>query len=242
MSPQARRVVNRLPRHRREGDILAAATAVFREQGYEQASMAEIAARAGVVEGTIYKYFESKRDLLMQVMAGWYESMLANYAQHLAGIKGTGDRLRYVIWRHLSFIAGNPGLCRVFFREIRSGVEYPNSHLHDLNRRYTSYITDILRDGMASGEFRADLPLPLVRDLVYGTIEHHVWKFVCGHGEIDPAGIADDLTHIIIYGIATPAERADEPATAHRLVNVVARLETVATRLEQQATPREAHP
>jgi AcrR family transcriptional regulator len=157
MSPQARRVVNRLPRHRREGDILAAATAVFREQGYEQASMAEIAARAGVVEGTIYKYFESKRDLLMQVMAGWYESMLANYAQHLAGIKGTGDRLRYVIWRHLSFIAGNPGLCRVFFREIRSGVEYPNSHLHDLNRRYTSYITDILRDGMASGEFRADL-------------------------------------------------------------------------------------
>lgn len=234
MNPQARRVVNRLPRHRREGDILAAATAVFTEQGYEQASMAEIAARAGVVEGTIYKYFNNKRDLLIQVMIRWYETMLANYARHLAGVKGTSDRLRYVIWRHLAFVAANPGLCRVFFREIRTGTDYENSALQDLNRRYTHFILDILREGIAAGEFRPDLPLPLVRDLVYGTIEHHVWRFVCGQGDIDPAATADHLCAIIINGIALPVAAPSPITEQTRLLDAISRIETVADSLEQR--------
>lgn len=81
----ARRTPTRLPRERREHDILAAARAVFCERGYAEAGVAEIAARAQVVEGTLYKYFDSKRVLLERVLEGWYEGLLADYARHLPG-------------------------------------------------------------------------------------------------------------------------------------------------------------
>ena len=48
---------------------LAAAREVFLAQPYEQASIAQIAARAGCVVGTIYGYFGSKRELFDAVLA-----------------------------------------------------------------------------------------------------------------------------------------------------------------------------
>ncbi|MGF7160225.1 AcrR family transcriptional regulator [Rhodoligotrophos appendicifer] len=226
MSPATRRIVNRLPRERRESDILAAATTVFGEQGYDNASMSEIAASAGVVEGTIYKYFDNKRDLLLRVLTRWYESMLASYEDQLGGIRGTESRLRYVIWRHLSVIALNPALCRVFFREVRTSGDYGDSALFDLNRRYTHFIVEILREGVASGDLDADLSIPLVRDVIYGAIEHHTWKFVCGVGTLDVETTADQLTRLIMRGIA-----AKDPET--RLARTADRLERLATSLEE---------
>lgn len=220
-SATVRRAFERLPRERRVGDILDAARAVFAEYGYENAAMSAIAERAGIVEGTIYKYFGNKRDLLNQVLARWYEGMLADQAEQLAGISGTRNRLRYVIWRHLKTIANDPRLCRVFFTEVRSAANYQSSDLHVLNRDYTRSIGAILLDGMAAGDLRSDLPLRLVRDLIYGTVEHHTWAFVSGRGTLDVEKLADDLTGIVIGGIGREGESA-----------VAARLERVADRLE----------
>lgn len=50
--------------------ILAAATEVFREAGYERASMAMIAERAGASKTTLYGYFPSKEELFWDAMVG----------------------------------------------------------------------------------------------------------------------------------------------------------------------------
>ncbi len=55
----------RLPREEREAQILDAATRVFANKGFRAATTKEIAAEAGVSEGTIYNYFDSKYDLLV---------------------------------------------------------------------------------------------------------------------------------------------------------------------------------
>jgi len=48
--------------------ILAAAAEVFKESGFEGASMAEISARIGGSKGTLYAYFKSKEELFVGVM------------------------------------------------------------------------------------------------------------------------------------------------------------------------------
>lgn len=48
--------------------IIDAAFQVFGEVGFEQASMAEIAARAGASKATLYSYFESKDEMFAGVM------------------------------------------------------------------------------------------------------------------------------------------------------------------------------
>lgn len=51
---------------RRREDILAAALAVFSARGYSQATVEEVAGKAGVAKGSIYNYFPSKKDLFVQ--------------------------------------------------------------------------------------------------------------------------------------------------------------------------------
>src|SRR4051812_3823656 len=81
--PPPRPTVFRLPRERRVADIMRAARMVFEEKGYDAALISDIAERAQVVEGTIYRYFENKRALLTKVVEHWYTGMLSDYDHEL---------------------------------------------------------------------------------------------------------------------------------------------------------------
>jgi AcrR family transcriptional regulator len=57
----------------RRNAILAAATALFHEVGYERASMAAISARVGGSKQTLYSYFKSKEELFAAAMVAAME-------------------------------------------------------------------------------------------------------------------------------------------------------------------------
>lgn len=223
----ARRQVFRLSRERRVADIMAAARAVFRERGYEDAPLSEIAERANVVEGSIYRYFDNKRDLLVKVIEDWYEGMLTDYEQQLSGISGTRNRLRYMIWRHLTTIHEEPALCNLMFQFLRTGADYSHTAVFQLNRQYTRQTLAIVNDGIAAGELRDDLPLRLVRDMIYGCIEHHTWAYLRGEGDFDTDATADAIVDLIVNGMQKK-QAALQPDLAGRIEKAVERLERLA--------------
>ncbi len=226
-TPQPRRQVYRLPRAQRMADIMETAKAVFCEKGYSDAVLSDIAERAGVVEGTIYRYFTGKRDLLIKVVEHWYEDMLSDYDRQLHGIRGTWNRLRFMIWRHLSVIHNDPAMCRLIFNELRSGPEYRETAVFELNREYTNRTLAIIQDAMDSGEFRAGIPLRIVREMIYGGVEHHTWSYLRGDGDFSPEEVADAITDIIYRGLVRSGVALDRGEEAIR------RLEEVAERLEK---------
>lgn len=57
-----------LIRGNREEEILEAAVRIFSEKGYSAATTSEIAKEAGIAEGTIFRYFKTKKDILNKVM------------------------------------------------------------------------------------------------------------------------------------------------------------------------------
>src|SRR5262249_51459803 len=149
----------------RARQVRAAARAVFSAKGYERASMAEIAARVGVVEGALYKHFASKRELLFAVIREMYEGLVAQLREGLGGIEGARNRLRFVIWSQLRAFTEEAGLCRVVISEIRPLDDYGQSLVRELNRELTGFAMHVLEEAIESGEFRSDLPLQLVRDV-----------------------------------------------------------------------------
>lgn len=197
----ARAHAPRLTREQRTDEILRAARDLFCEKGYDATAMAEIAARVGVVEGALYKYFPTKHQLLMQVLAHWYEQMFGDYRRELAATLGARARLQRLICRHLQSVHEQPQLCRLMFREARGDERYRGSTLHALNRRYTQMLLGVVEQGIASGEFRADLSPTLLRDLIYGGIEHHAWDYICGRGHLDVARTAEQIGAVICEGI-----------------------------------------
>ncbi|MFT3696724.1 MAG: TetR/AcrR family transcriptional regulator [Kofleriaceae bacterium] len=183
---------------------MKAAREVFDAQGYADASVAEIAKRAGVVEGSVYRYFENKRALLVEVVERWYEELLSDYDEHVSVITGTWDRLRYLVWKHLSTIEKEPMLVKLVFEELRPGKDYRRTDVFELNRAYTKRTLDILKEGVTRGEIRDDVSLAMARDMIYGGVEHHTWAFVRGEGKFDPVAAADSIIDILRSGIGKP--------------------------------------
>ncbi|MBW2497814.1 MAG: TetR family transcriptional regulator [Deltaproteobacteria bacterium] len=223
-SPPRRRT--RRPRAEREAAILEAARAVFAERGYGEAAVAEIAARTGVVEGTVYSYFPTKRALLVAVMRLFYDDLISETASGLEAIRGCESQIRFLIRRHLEVFTADPGLCRVIIREARPDVALYDEAVLELNRRYTGLASKVLERGIASGELRDDIVPSVIRDLIYGGIEHAVWRFVFADGRLELGPIADQLADAILGGILSRQAAESGEDTVRRLEQAVARLES----------------
>lgn len=219
----------RRPREERTRDICRAAKAAFAELGFEGAIMADIARAAGIAEGTIYKMFASKRELLYTVMTEWYGSFTRDLGRQLAGCDGPEQKLRRLIWHHLSIIEADPALCRVFFREVRVLDDYRGSPVFELNREYTAFVTRVIEEGVERGAFRDDLPLAMIRDAIFGGLEHHAWPFLAGQRPLDIAGATDAFCRFVLRGIAKTPEL---PAPEIRLSRLADRVEAAVARLE----------
>ena len=87
--------------------ILASALAIFRERGFEKATMREIAAAAEVATGAAYYYFDSK----VALVSAFYEQAQAEMAplleHRLAHAKTLEDRLRGIMSLKFEYFAPN---------------------------------------------------------------------------------------------------------------------------------------
>jgi AcrR family transcriptional regulator len=227
---EKRKIVRR-PRAERTQEIRHAAREAFAAHGYAGAVMADIAQAAGVAEGTIYKLFDNKRALLDSVMADWYGTLTDALKQQLRGIDDPVQKLRYLIWYHLTTIRNEPALCRVYFHEIRAQHDYRDSAMFKLNQDYTSYTVEVLREGVAAGVFRDDVPLPIIRDTIFGGLEHYAWQFLAGTKRLDVEHTTEQFWRLIVSGIS--AANGAGGRVDRQLAPLIERLEAVAERMER---------
>ena len=195
-------------RMRRAAEIITAARDTFLEKGFERASVSEIAAKVGVVEGLLYSYFPTKRDLLNEVLRGMYEPLIREMEDGFSRLQGLRSRMRFLVWRHLRVYVEDPGLSRLVLHEVRTRPEYFNSALHELHVRYTAFLMRTVRDAMAHGELPADTDGEMVRGMVYGGIEHRMWGVLFGRDTVDVEVAADRFTDMVLRGIL-PACQAE---------------------------------
>lgn len=223
-----RRQVSRLSIDDRTADILSAARQVISVKGYENVLLADIARQAGIVEGTIYRYFENKRDLLVKVAEVWFNEQLAIDSQ-LPMIHGTQNKLRHIAARTLRIIKSEPVLSRFMLMELRPDPSYRSTPFFELNRRFTRETLQVCKEAIASGEFHADVSPALIRDMLHGCIEHRTWAFLRGEGDFSIDEIAESIATVVYRGMLARPSAADG---ATRIDGVLDRLEAVAARLE----------
>lgn len=228
----------RLSREERVARILTVTRAMLAEMGHEGIVTAEVARRCDISEAMIYKYFESKRDLLMQVAVQWFEEVLSEY-QPATGGQGSYEALRRVVWHSLSGVRRAPALTRFVLLELRSDPSYRQMPIFQINRRFTDHVADVLREGIERGELRDDVPVALLRDMIFGCIEHQTWAFLRGEGDFSVDEVAEGIATVIYRGTRAPGAGGDR-SRVDTLDETARRLEQVAARLELAAAPRRA--
>jgi AcrR family transcriptional regulator len=94
----------------RRRSILDAARAVFFEDGFQLATVDDVAARAEVSKGTVYLYFESKETILAHLLLEGLEELVAVLEEAYAAEReiAASERLRRLAMGYLNFFQANP--------------------------------------------------------------------------------------------------------------------------------------
>jgi len=192
---------------RRVRDILRVGREVFAERGYERATTTEIAQRLGISEATVFTYFRGKRELCMRVIQDWYDEIIAAIEAGLPRAAPVREQLEFVVLTHLRlFLIQGTGLCALVLSEGRTKGQDLGEGFVALQRRYTAPLMDLLARGQAAGEVRRDIPLRLLRSLVFGPMEHMLWEVVITGRQLDVEASARDLVALLWPALQAPDE------------------------------------
>lgn len=160
-------------REKRQLEIIEAAMQIFRKNGFHKAKIGEIAKAAGIGKGTVYEYFDSKKDLfeeMMRYIASTY------YNMSKAAIEGNvtvRDKLIAFAKHHGSFINNHMDLAENIIPEPEFLSEKMKCEMIEKRKEIFLLIDETLEQGIKSGELRLDINKKVAICTIIGTINQN---------------------------------------------------------------------
>ncbi|HAR33367.1 MAG TPA: TetR family transcriptional regulator [Desulfobacter sp.] len=181
-------------------NILNSAGAVFAEHGFYKATISQIAARAGVADGTLYLYFKNKDDILYQYLS--FKTDVVFEKMNAAVAKGTDaeSKLRNLIRCHLEEFQRDKNMAIIFQSEVRY-LRDIESQVKDISKMYFDLLSDIIEQGQVEGTMRQDLFVGLVKRFILGAVEGVISTWVSADGRYDLTTMAEPLVDLYMTGV-----------------------------------------
>jgi len=206
-----------MPRQRSDDKrrrILQAAVKVFARKGYFAARVAEIAARAGVADGTIYLYFGGKEDILVSLFDEVMSEHVTRAKAEMEAVPDAPSRLRLLAEHHLRALGADRDLAVVFQVELRQSTKFMEHFTASWLGRYFDLVASVIEQGQREGTLRADLPRKLVTKAFFGTLDELVTSWVIGGKDYDLALLAGPAVDLLLRGAAPAASASPRRSLA----------------------------
>ncbi len=149
----------------RKQEIMAAAAKVFARKGFKGATTSEIAREAGVAEGTIFRYFKTKKDLLVDVAGSLAVETLKGIMSEMSA-KSDEESLKSLIYNRLELIRPNLDLVKVMFYEAQFHPEVRQMIFGRVIFEAAQMLSEYFEARVKMGIFRDVDPFAAVRSLV----------------------------------------------------------------------------
>lgn len=138
--------------------IIEAAVEIFSEKGYAGSSTSEIAQKAGVAEGTIFRHYKTKKELLLSIVAPMALNLMgplllkefANLIQ--APHESFEDFLRAVIRNRFEFVRNNVSLVKILIQEIPFQEELRDALKKTVSEHVYSHFVKAIEHYQQKGE------------------------------------------------------------------------------------------
>ncbi|MDA8134885.1 MAG: TetR/AcrR family transcriptional regulator [Desulfobacteraceae bacterium] len=180
--------------------ILDSAGAVFAEYGFYKATISQIAAKAGVADGTLYLYFKNKDDILYQYISYKTEIVFEKMRAAVEKGKNAEEKLRLLIRCHLEEFQNDKHMAVIFQSEARY-LRDIQSQIKDISKMYLDLLSDIIEQGQIEGAMRQDLFVGLVKRFILGAVEGVISTWVTAEGRYDLVSMADPLVDLYLTGV-----------------------------------------
>jgi AcrR family transcriptional regulator len=131
---------------RRLSKILAHATEVFYEKGYEGASMRDLARASGTSLSGLYYYFESKEKLLYLIQKHTFSTIVGKLRERLDEVSDPEQRIRVFILNHLEYFLANREAMKVLSHEAEVLKNGFGAEIAAIKREYYRICVGLLDD------------------------------------------------------------------------------------------------
>lgn len=153
----------------KQKQIIAAAIEAFSEKGFAATSTSEIAKKAGVAEGTIFRHYKTKKDLLLKLLSPMLSKLIAPVvlkdfnkvldAEH----HSFEDFLRAVVKNRMEFLQKNEALFKILIQEIPFHQDLREIFIEQIASKVFKRLQEIMDFYQKKGEVKEMPSLSAVR-------------------------------------------------------------------------------
>ncbi|MEU4716339.1 TetR/AcrR family transcriptional regulator [Micromonospora purpureochromogenes] len=186
--------------------LLAVATRLFAEKGFEKTSVQEIVEAAGVTKGAMYHYFAAKDDLLKEI----YQRLLRMQRERLEAIMARDQpvalRLRAAAADVVVTAIANLDDATIFLQSMHLLSADRRLAVRAARREYHERFRALVEEGQRAGTFRADVPADLAVDYFFGAV-HHLGAWFRTDGRLTAEQVGAHFADLLLSSL-----RPDPPA------------------------------
>jgi TetR/AcrR family transcriptional regulator, fatty acid metabolism regulator protein len=182
--------------------IIEAAIRVFARKGYYNSRVSDIARAAGIAAGTIYLYFDTKQEILICLFRDKMAAFVAAAWRAIAEEHDAIAKVRRLVYLHFEILEGQPELAEVVQVELRQGQKFFRGPATQEIAGYFALIASILEEGVATGLFRADVPVKLTAKMLFGAMDQMATSWVLGKRGYRLVDVAPAVADLFLQGIA----------------------------------------
>jgi AcrR family transcriptional regulator len=205
----------------RPQELLDAALDLFVEKGFAATRSEEVAQRAGVSKGTLYLYYPSKEELFKAVVRQKIANLIQEGVEMAEAWEGSASALLrelMSVWWARVLNTPAAGIHKVVIAEVRNFPDLAQFYVDEVMVPADALFTQVLRRGIARGEFR-DLPVrevahALIAPMIFMALHRHSFGACPIHGvELDPASALRTHLDLLLGGLQP---RPEDGAEARR--------------------------
>jgi AcrR family transcriptional regulator len=137
----------------RRRQILACAVELIAEHGYANATLARIADRASISKAAVLYHFESKEEILRQVLTETIGDVTARLSEALSAAVSPPDAIAAYVHTLIAYMADHPAGVRILVEGVASTELVTGTNMRTEPERWR-VAADIFAQGQGSGHFR----------------------------------------------------------------------------------------
>jgi AcrR family transcriptional regulator len=208
----------RLRRGLVEAEILERSAELFAARGFAATSMGDIADALGSSRPALYHYFSSKDEILDHLIHGLADSAEAAVTAATATAGPAEGRLRALVAALIAPVAESPGRFRLILTSDATVSRGPRDRLRKLERTVVRAMTDVLADGVSSGEFRPGLDRTATFGIL-GMINWVAWWYSPGR-DVSTAELCESIAQMAVASVRS-SDVAPPGRTPHEVINSI---------------------
>lgn len=172
MSPQERK---KREKENKKNSVLRAARRLFFENGFKSVTVDSIAAKAGISKGSIYLHFKSKEEIYAQILINdnvdFYKRLTTPSPEGTTAAQRLLDFARI----YADYFINDRESFRIFIAFMLNAdqmnfSEEQNTHLVKMGNDDTNVIGEIIKNGMAKGEFNSAINVRQAQNAIWGLL------------------------------------------------------------------------